>query len=317
MNIKMPTVGISGEYGLIVSEDAEMKRVKEQCEFHNLLTDTFMNRLGEWTSGDASSILPFWGVVGRFVLGSGNAPPQFTDTALQSPIVISPNPAYVADVANYANGYVEITASHQFGQGIAAGNLSEIGMQRDSLTGPLASRSLILDGVGAPTTLTVLESDFLTCFYRLRYNIPQVDTVHQIVVMYDDVPVETEVTIRPLRANSNQISNGWGFNPMYHGLTNTAFAFNGGLAAPTASTPLGSPVSANFTESSSFPTYEEDSFERFFKTTLSLNQVNSNEIRTVVVRRMLGCWQVEFDPPLQKNNTQTMDLTFGYSWARA
>lgn len=317
MKINIPAVGISGEYSLIVSDDAEMKRVTDKREFPNLLTDTFMNAIGQWVSGAPDSLTHFRGTVGRFALGSGNAPPQFTDTSLQNPLVISPDISNLSRVANYANGYAELVASYQFGQGVAAGNISEIGMQRNNLAGPLASRSLILDSAGDPTTLTVLGSDFLTCFYRLRYSIPQTDTVYQIVVMYDDVPVETQVIIRPLGADSSSVSNGWGFNPMYSGNVNQPLAYTGGVAAPTASTPLGAPIGGNMTESSVYPTYVGESFERFFTTTLGLNQINSNEIRTVVVRRMLGCWQVEFDPPLQKDNTQTMDLTFGYSWARA
>lgn len=320
MNIKMPPTALSGQFRMVVSEDAAGERVKHDTGFFdNLITDVGMNRVGTVSTSSLSPAQVFWDLCGRFVVGSGSAVPQFTDTALQNPVAFaSANPDLDSQSSNYGRGWYEITVRHQFGQGQAAGNLSEIGIQHSGLSGPLWSRALILDGAGSTTTITVLPDDFLTCYYTLRIMIPQQDAVFNIDVDYDeDGIVPTVVTGRPLGADSSSINSGWGLNPMFTGNINQPLAYSGGLNAPTASNPLGSGIGGNITEATTYVPYVQDSFERFYTITLSLNQLNSSTIRTVIARRMLGYWQVEFNPPLQKDNTQTMQLTFGYSWARA
>src|SRR5690606_36950343 len=178
-------------------------------------------------------------------------------------------------------GWFEMAVRHQFGLGEAAGNLLEIGIQHTSASGPLWSRALILDGQGDPTTITVLPDDFLTCYYTLRIMIPKEDAVFNIDVDYDeDGIVPTVVTGRPLNANSSTITTGWGLCPMYGGTTNSPLAYSGGLNAPTAYPPLGGAIGGSITEPSTYAPYVQDSFERFYTISLSLNQLNSSTIRT-------------------------------------
>src|SRR5690606_15808930 len=129
MNIKLPSVKLGGQFRLVVSKDAECKQVvKDTGFFDNLITNTGMNRIGEVSTGTTTSTLTaFQTLCGRFVVGAGSAEPQFTDTALQSPIAFaSSNVSRVSESSSYERGWYEITVSHQFGQGQAAGNLSEI-----------------------------------------------------------------------------------------------------------------------------------------------------------------------------------------------
>src|SRR5690554_1005671 len=320
MNIQLPTVKLGGRFRLVTSKDAECKQVVEDTGFFdNLITNTGMNRIGEVNTNTTVTGSAFNTLCGRFVVGSGQTPPAFTDTALQAPVAFaSANPVVDSESSSYDRGWFEMTVRHQFGLGEAAGNLSEIGIQHTSASGPLWSRALILDGQGNPTTITVLPDDFLTCYYTLRIMIPKEDAVFNINVDYDeDGIVPTVVTGRPLAADNPSVIDGWGLNPMYTGSLNVILAYSGGLSAPTASDPLGSGVGGNIGVGASYAPYVPDSFERFHTLHLTLGQLNSPTIRTVKVRRMLGCWQVEFDPPLQKDNTQTMEMTFGYSWARA
>lgn len=319
MNIKLPSVKLGGQFRLVVSKDAECKQVvKDTGFFDNLITNTGMNRIGEVTTNTTSSSTAFNTLCGRFVVGSGSAEPQFTDTALQNPVAFaSSNSVLVSASSNYDRGWYEITVQHQFGQGQAAGNLSEIGIQHTSTSGPLWSRALILDGQGNPTTITVLPDDFLTCYYTLRIMIPKEDVVFNINVDYgEDGIVPTVVTGRPLNANSSSLDTGWGLKTAVTSNYAHLQFYTGGLAAPTASVPLGSPIGSRTSNFSVVP-YIPDSFERYITRTNGLNEHNSQELRTAVLGALMGYWQIEFDPPLQKNNTQTMQVTFGYSWARA
>src|SRR5690606_3150722 len=213
MNIKLPSVRLGGQFRLVVSKDAECKKVvKDTGFFDNLITNTGMNRIGEVTTNRGGSIEAFRILCGRFVVGSGSAEPQFTDTALQNPVAFaSADVVLNNESSNYDRGWYEITVRHQFEQGQAAGNLSEIGIQHTSTSGPLWSRALILDGQGNPTTITVLPDDFLTCYYTLRIMIPKEDAVFNIDVDYgEDGIVPTVVTGRPLNANSSNVGDGWG-----------------------------------------------------------------------------------------------------------
>lgn len=320
MNIMLPAVRLGGRFRAVVSKDAECKRVVEDTGFFdNLITNTGMNRVGEVTTNTNPTIDSFNLLCGRFVVGSGSGEPQFTDTALQNPVAFaSSNPVLDNESSNYERGWYEITVRHQFGQGQAAGNLSEIGIQQTSASGPLWSRALILDGQGAPTTITVLPDDFLTCYYTLRIMIPKEDAVFNIDVDYDeDGIVPTVVTGRPLNADSSSTQVGWGLQTA--GTTspraNLQF-YTGGLAAPTATNPLGSSAASLTSNFSTIP-YVTDSFERYVTRTNGLNEHNSQELRTARLDALMGRWQIEFNPPLQKDNTQTMQVTFGYSWARA
>src|SRR5690554_1835389 len=213
MNIMLPAVRLGGRFRAVVSKDAECKQVVEDTGFFdNLITNTGMNRVGEVTTNSGNTLNGFIALCGRFVVGSGSAEPQFTDTALQNPVAFaSANPVLDNESSSYERGWYEITVRHQFGQGEAAGNLSEIGIQHTSSSGPLWSRALILDGQGNPTTITVLPDDFLTCYYTLRIMIPKEDAVFNIDVDYDeDGIVPTVVTGRPLEADNSNPMSGWG-----------------------------------------------------------------------------------------------------------
>lgn len=321
MNIKLPTVKLGGQFRLVVSKDAECKQiVKDTGVFDNLITNTGMNRIGTVTTNTSGSGA-FNSLCGRFVVGAGSAEPQFTDTALQNPVAFaSSNAVLDNESSNYDRGWYEITMRYQFGRGQAAGNLSEIGIQHTSTSGPLWSRALILDGQGNPTTITVLPDDFLTCYYTLRIMIPKEDAVFNIDVDYgEDGIVPTVVTARPLNANSTfGTAMGWGLKTASTTGDGGAYLqfYTGGLAAPTASSPLGSPI-GNRTFTFSTVPYVHDSFERYVTRTNGLNEHNGQNLRTASLGALMGAWQIEFDPPLQKDNTQTMEVTFGYSWARA
>ena len=319
MNIKMPPTALSGQFRMVVSEDAAGERVKRDTGFFdNLITDVGMNRVGIVTTGAADSMGAFSVLCGRFVVGSGSATPAFTDTALVAPVAFaSADSVLDSQSSSYERGWYEMTVRHQFRQGQAAGNLSEIGIQHTSASGPLWSRALILDGAGNPTAITVLPSDFLTCYYTLRIMIPQDDAVFNIDVDYDDDGVvPTVVTARPLNADRSGSADGWGLQTA--SISSRAYLqfYSGGLAVPTATAPLGSAIGNQPSTFTAVP-YVTDSHQRFLTRTNGLNEHNSQELRTAQLDALMGSWQIEFDPPLQKNNTQTMQLTFGYSWARA
>src|SRR5690554_45398 len=121
MNIMLPTVKLGGRFRLVTSKDAECKQVVEDTDFFdNLITNTGMNRIGEVSTNSSTVSTAFSMLCGRFVVGSGSAAPQFTDTALQNPVAFaSADPVVDNESSNYERGWYELTVRHQFGQGQA------------------------------------------------------------------------------------------------------------------------------------------------------------------------------------------------------
>ena len=321
MNIDLGKIGISGRYRMVVHKDEAMQEiVHDTGEFDNLITDVGMNRWGDARDFRVNaSYSLFAHLLGKFVVGSGQRPPAFTDTALQSPIKIAASDVTLqSESSSYSRGWYEITVRYQSARGEFAGNLSEIGIQHTSLNGPLWSRALILDSEGDPTTITVLPTDFLTCYYTLRIHIPQTDAIFNIDVDYgnDGGLVPTVVTTRPLNTEYSDPRGGWGLQVWRgDGAARLQF-YTGGLAAPTATAPLGTAIGNSIFTCVKLP-YITDSYQLFVSREDGLNDHLGANLRTAHLVALYGVWQLEFDPPLEKNNTQTMNWTFGYSWARA
>src|SRR5699024_8554447 len=132
----------------------------------------------------------------------------------------------------------------------------------------------------------------------------------------EDGIVPTVVTGRPLNANSSSPFRGWGLQTAITSSWAYLQFCTGGLAIPTATQPLGTRIGSKTTSFSTVP-YVTDSFEPDVRRHNGRTEHNSQELRTAMLDALMGKWQIELDPPLQKDNTQTMQVTFGYSWARA
>lgn len=127
--------------------------------FPNLITNAGLNFLG--TTGSAP-------VQGFCRVGSGNAAPADTDTALVSQVAVSSTVQASTNGVNRAGAfYGWLRRTIRFAAGAAAGVLAEVGVS-PAAASALFSRALILDGGGAPTTITVLSDEVLDVTYELR-----------------------------------------------------------------------------------------------------------------------------------------------------
>jgi hypothetical protein len=81
---------------------------------------------------------------------------------------------------------------YRFAPPAAAGNISEVGVGWGTSSG-LFSRALVLDGNGAPTSVTVLSSEYLEVTYEFRLY-PMVDDQTGVVTLDG---VDYAYTIRP------------------------------------------------------------------------------------------------------------------------
>lgn len=154
-----------------------------------------------------------WGLYGMAV-GSGNSEPSVFDTGLDNFIAgTRTSNAPIGRVVNSTVSpyYITRSVTHRFnGSNIANVPLSEVGMTISPLTGAitnssvLGSRALIVDSLGSPTSIVVLEDEFLDITYSLTSYAIEAEGSFDINVLGT---VETfNYEIRPVSMNSN---NAW------------------------------------------------------------------------------------------------------------
>lgn len=184
-------VGMGGAYRLQTRKYKSGKLHHDTGWFDNLITDG-----GIWqyhSLPKPSSFDNMGEIVDNVCVGTGNTAPSFSDTQLANYVAKSArggsglnNGTGFVPAASPVPAYWYARGNFQFGTGVAAGNLSEVGafpfgvpwngggeVVYDQTT--LFSRALILDGAGNPTTITVLSDEILTVYYELRFYVDTTD----------------------------------------------------------------------------------------------------------------------------------------------
>ena len=264
--------------------------------FPNLILNGGRNRMG------ANSDYLYWCQV-----GSGSTAPVAAQTALVNRI------AGTNTHRNEANGaqasapyYGWYRRTYRFAQGVAAGNLSEVGVGW-ATSGSLFSRALILDGGGSPTTITVLSDEVLDVTYELRRYPGTVDLTGTVVL--DGV---THNWVSRAAAVTDQYS--WAAAGAM--ALDQAAAYNGNIGAVTALNPSGTSGSLSVTPLA----YSSGSYTRAATVSAGLNQSNlSGGIRSILIRSAatgIGGYQIQFDPAIPKDDTKVLTLTIRHTWAR-
>lgn len=264
--------------------------------FPNLILDGGLDRMG------ANSDYLNWCQV-----GSGSTAPVATQTALVNRIAgTNTQQASVNGAQASAPYYGWRRLTYRFAQGVAAGNLSEVGVGWDS-TGSLFSRALILDGGGSPTTITVLSDEVLDVTYELRRYPGTVDLTGTVVlngVTHNWVSRAAGVTNSGLWTGTGQMALDW------------AASFAGDIGTVTALNPSGTSELMSTTSLA----YSSGSYARAATVSAGLDQSNlGGGIRSIVISSNAwgaGRYQIQFDPAIPKDNTKVLSLTIQHSWAR-
>lgn len=270
--------------------------------FPNLITTSGLNRIGR-------------GGIGAYALvGSGSAVPLITDTALQALVAWTNNNTDSSDGASpVAPYYGWHRRKFRFAAGVAAGNLSEVGIgwsEGDGIS-PVFSRALIRDSNGDPTTITVLPDEVLDVQYELRLYAPTVDQAFSILV--------SGMTHNCVARASRVTDNVW--SPRY--------LFEYGSESPYVIYPFVGPIGTvlqgpsgeNGQASSPSPNaYANNSMKRSFTGTWPLDQGNLpggiGAFEISVYYSNLGNFQVSVDPKIMKDSTKILSMNFEVSWSR-
>ncbi len=226
--------------------------------FPNLILNGGLDRMGE--NADYLN----WCQV-----GSGSTAPVATQTALVNRIAgTDVRQANVNGAQASAPYYGWYRRTFRFARGVAAGNLSEVGVGWAS-TGSLFSRALILDGGGNPTTITVLSDEVLDVTYELRRYPGTVDLTGTVVldgVTHNWVSRAAGVTDSRYWARAGIMALDW------------AVSFNGDIGPVTAQNPSGTGGSLSITPLA----YSSGSYTRAATVSAGLNDSNlSGGIRSI------------------------------------
>lgn len=274
--------------------------VRETEWFQNLVLDTGLNRMssGAW--------------VDRCCVGSGNSTPVATQTQLDNFIASTTTKQDYSTLKNTTTMpyYYGAKITWRFGLGVAAGNLSEVGMGWGNSN--LWNRALIKDINGNPTTITILSDEYLDVVSEIRIHPSEVASGSFNLNDKNGNLISTHTYIgKGFLAGSPNLSMG-----KVQALSFTCYT---GSITGVGSYPSGS-GGANAVDSiiDTYPTSRSCRSEF----NLGLNYYNLSH-KTLIfsysgllsVDTAMG-YQIQINPPIVKTGTQSMKYTFELSWDR-
>ena len=197
----------------------------------------------------------------------------------------------------------------EFAPGRANGNLTKVGILDNS--NRIFSVALFKDIEGKPTTIQPIENERLRIIYEHRVYIDTTDVIIKTKGIYKTGDVEHTITIRPALINSSSVAQnldkGLYIENYVGGGTRPLRAYTGPIGSITSS-PSNHLASANNITASG---YVNGSFKNNFYLYLDYDDFNtSNGISSFMFSTSRGCYQIGVTPPLIKNNTQKMTISF-------
>lgn len=312
-------VGMEGYYSLRKIDKFSGKTTQEIKPFHNLILNQGLTNYtlsNTYLNGSVATFL---------AVGTGNTAPAVTDKQLQAWVAstagISSTVGYVA-AASPLPAYWYCRTSYQFSTGVAAGNLSEIGVAPSSgFTTPpinpttLGSRALIVDVNGNPTTITVLSNEILTATYELRFYLDTTD--HSFTVNLNGSPITgvyrlcniTNVASTPLvwtLANNN-------------GAADKVNVYSGDIG-PVTGIPSGTQY-ASGADSSTLIQFVNDianSGTCYMDRYYTFSTANANDtLKAIQITGVM--WNYQFgnlSTPIVKTSGQQFQINYRLSWGR-
>ena len=296
MNVQINN-SVGARFKLVARKASTEEITRETDWFKNIVLDTGLNRMSVGT----------W--IDRVRVGSGNSTPAASQTQLDNTIastttVLSGSDSITKQTTT-SPYYAAAKRTYRFGEGVAAGNISEVGCGWG--TGlDLWNRALVKDLNGNPTTITVLSDEFLDVIVEVRYYPTQsfsgsfnlLNKAGQIVSShtYKGLPQFSEST-------TGTFTKLGGYD---------AFLYSGSMNNTTTSpsSSLGS-----VTTSSTYPSPKTLTCTNSFQLT-SANGSIKTILQTFSIIASGSGYKFEIAPPIVKTNQMVLSFTFSISWNR-
>jgi len=284
----------AGKYRLQTINPENGLVTKDTGWFDNLITNAGLDYLGNSTG------IAYLGVCR---VGTGNSVPANANVALDAQIAAvfvpqTPGLAYQGG-PNYG---VTATYYYDFPVGAAAGNLSEVGIAPGGGS-DLFSRALIVDGFGAPTTITVLITEILRVSYQITVYPPLIDNVFNVTI---------SGVVYTCTARACGVTTNWEPRDTFATLSQPNTQLGTGGLVPIYNNPypdLGGQTSGTLSAYTPGNYYIDG--QSFFGV-----GVGNGVIQLIEVGFNNNTFQILISPTMTKTNLQTLTLNFRRSWAR-
>lgn len=295
---------VGARFKFIVRKACDDSIARETEWFHNLVLDTGLARMsvGQW--------------IDRCCVGTGNSTPVATQTALDA-FVASTTTWQATSTAvqvTTAPYYYSATVTWRFAQGVAAGNISEVGLGWGNTT--LWNRALIKDSNGNPTTITVLADEYLDVVSEVRvYPAQSLSGSFNLLDKTGAViSTHTYTGIPSLSGGASVVFNkvylGWGTNDSWYP---AVYSGNIGTITTEPSAKLGNGYPAitypTATSCKCIATFDLNTANGTHKS-LSLPVYNLCSVS------LTTGYQLQISPTITKTSAQIMTYTFELSWGR-
>lgn len=306
----MNALGVTGRYKFIIT-DSQTGAVRTIDWFDNLITDLGLEQLATRDYGIRS-----------LALGTGSAEPNVQDTSL----------------SNYLNKVEGVTSTTGGTQSVepyfgwnrfyfnfpldsVTGNVSEVGvMLAWASETELFSRALIKEN-GVPVTVTILPTDYVTVIYEIRIYPPLTDVSANITI----AGINYTFTLRAAQVTSAHWGSSsfllesfpakrWWSYPYLTVQVHNELTELGVITEGLTSTYTGTSYS------STVMPYEANSHR--LRVSIMFSVVEANLPNGLIGGIQMGsnigggAYQILIDPPIPKDDTKTLSLTFAYSWQR-
>lgn len=278
------------------------------------LTDWVRNTI--LTSGrNQMSTLTQWMTHGQ--VGTNNTAPNAAQTALLGHVagtsVIHLNETGAESSAPYF-GWRRIT--YEFPVGATAANLNEAGCGWGASGSTLASRVLIVDGMGTPITVTPLSDEILRLMYEMQYHPPASDVNGTIVLdgqTYDTIVRASEVTSVSSQAGGigNKIGQVSSFNTDWQ-------AYDGNLGT-VEQAPSGNTAACDNADQFD-KAYVNNSYQQDMQCNTGSTGWNLGAgIRSIRIKTTAGNFQTQFNnqvggTTIPKTSSYTMSMVWRLTW---
>lgn len=280
----------------------------------NLITDTGLNLLAS-ESFSPGSLHRSWGR--RLNVGGGTTEPLPADTALTNKIAAS---GTRSEDSNYSlawgtgadAGKIILTVNFTFGVGVAAGNITEVGLDYGAA---LQTHALLKDGAGNPVVVVVAPDEQLVSVYRTKFQVSTADVVYNTTT--SPTPVAYTLTLRPANVGTGSIFEaGTGVINVSSGGVYPYIGASSGVGAVNGE-PTGTRQSSLQTyQRASGDAYVNNSFEKTNHFTFQPTDANFADIGALMFFGSLFSWQIGIAPRITKVNPETIKISIKTTWSR-
>ena len=259
-------------------------------------------------------------------VGTSSATPNAGNTNMGSLVAYTDGGQYNTNLQQNVKGvnsgspyYRYNTRTFRFNAGIAAGNLSEVGIGwAASPIGAIFSRALILDSYGNPTTITVLSDEYLDVTYEFRRYPNESDVTGTTVFTgnkgssYNWIIRPGDITYLPTIVGDSQ-NFPVSINKIYGASDTTRLP---GVSESDIGI-ITSAIASGGSATASYNTYINGNYYIDLILTVPLTSGNFTTGIHKFGVNICGCgWQIGMVNPIPKTATDVVTITLRISWSR-